>query len=151
VTAYRHSRSTWTAYLTATAGSTNDNQFAGVGLEWLLDRDRWDRRAGIAPGLLMEVDAGAIEGRPDGGVVALAPTVRAYLLPGRLALTATPALVRLGTIAQHSFSVDVAARAGLALMLGRLEVGADSPPLSYVATSRWHALPFTARLGLWFD
>jgi hypothetical protein len=151
VTAYRHSRSTWTAYLTATAGSTPDNQFVGAGLEWLLDRDRWDRRSGLAPGLLLEVDAGVNEGRPQNGGLALAPTLRAYVLPGRLALTATPALVRVGTIAQPSFTVDVAARAGFALILGRVEIGADSPPLSYVATSRWHTLPFTARLGLWFD
>jgi len=151
VTAYRHSYWTWTAYLTATAGSTTDKQFVGVGLEWLLDRDRWDRRSGVAPGLLLEVDAGDFEGWPQDGGLALAPTLRAYALPGRLALTASPALVRVGTIAQGSFGVDVAARAGLALILGRVEIGADSPPLSYVATSRWHALPFTARLGLWFD
>ena len=151
VTAYRHSRSTWTTYVTATAGSTVDRQFIGVGLEWLLDRDRWDRRAGLAPGLLLEVDAGDFEGWPRNGGLAVAPTLRAYALPGRLALTATPALLRMGTIAQRSFAFDVAARAGLVLILGRVEIGADSPPLSYVATSRWHALPFTARLGLWFD
>jgi len=47
--------------------------------------------------------------------------------------------------------VDVAARAGVVLEVGRLEVAVDSPPLSYVSTARWHALPITVRLGLRLD
>ena len=48
-------------------------------------------------------------------------------------------------------AVDVAARAGLALELGRIELELDSPPLSYLSQARWHALPITMRLGLRFD
>jgi hypothetical protein len=65
-------------------------------------------------------------------------------------VTATPALVRVGALADRAVGVDVAARAGLALEVGRIELAADSPPLSYVARWRWHALPFTIRLGVWF-
>ena len=34
---------------------------------------------------------------------------------------------------------------------GRLDLVVDSPPLSYVSTARWHALPFTVRLGMRLD
>jgi hypothetical protein len=151
VTGYRRSWSTRTIYATATARSTEDNQFVGLGVEWGLDRDRWNRRAGVAPGVQMEVDAGRILGPARAGAVALAPTLRLWAVPGFFALTATPALVRAGALAGHAFTVDVAGRVGVALELGRIEIAADSPPLSYVATSRRHALAFTARLGVWFD
>ena len=45
------------------------------------DRDGWDRRAGLAPGLQVEIDGGRIEGNEPGGNVAVAPTLRAYLPP----------------------------------------------------------------------
>jgi hypothetical protein len=35
--------------------------------------------------------------------------------------------------------------------MGRLEVAVDSPPLSYVSTARWCALPVTVRLGMRLD
>ncbi len=81
----------------------------------------------------------------------MAPTLWAYLVPNRFALTATPALIRFGAIADRAVAVDVAGRAGIALDLGRLELEADSPPLSYVSRDRWSALPITMRLGLQFD
>jgi hypothetical protein len=151
VRAFRSARTTRTVYLAATAISQRENSFAGVGLEWRRDRDVWDRRSGLGPGLQLEVDGGRIETADTGGGIAVAPTVRAYLLPNRLAVNATPALVRVGAIAGRALAVDVAARAGVALEVGRLELVVDSPPLSYVSTARWHPLPITVRLGMRLD
>ena len=151
VHAFRSARSTRAVYLAATAISRPENAFAGVGFEWRRDRDVWDRRAGLAPGLQVEVDGGRIEDDDPGGGVAVAPTLRAYLLPSRLAVNATPALVRAGALAGHALAVDVAGRAGVVLEVGRLELAVDSPPLSYVSTARWHALPITVRLGMRLD
>ena len=53
--------------------------------------------------------------------------------------------------ADRAVAVDVAGRAGIALDLGRLELEAESPPLSSVSRDRWSALPITMRLGLLFD
>jgi hypothetical protein len=151
VRSYRHTRFSRAVYLAATAVSRPENEFVGAGLDLSFDRDGWDRRAGFAPGAQIEVDGGAIDGAARGGALAVAPTVRAYLTPDRLALTATPALVRVGALGGRAVGADVAARAGLLLDFGRLVIAADSPPLSYVAQSRWHALPFTVRLGLRLD
>lgn len=151
VHAFRAGRSTRTFYFAATAISQPENAFAGFGLEWRWDRDVWNRRAGFAPGVQLEIDGGRIEANDPGGGAAVAPVVRAYLLPNRLAVTATPALVRVGAIAGHPFGVDVAGRAGVALEVGRVDLVVDSPPLSYVSTARWHALPITVRLGLRLD
>jgi hypothetical protein len=151
VRSFRSARSTRTIYLAATAVSQRENSFAGFGFEWRRDRDVWDRRAGLAPGVQVEVDGGRIENDAPGGGLAVAPTLRAYLLPGRLAVNATPALVRVGALAGRALAVDVAARGGVALEVGRLELAVDSPPLSYVSTARWHALPITVRLGMRLD
>jgi hypothetical protein len=151
VRAYRSSRTTRVVYLAATAASRPENQFVGAGLELRLDRDRWNRHAALGPALELEVDAGNIDGTIRGGVVAVAPTARYYLVPDRVAISATPALVRLGSMADRAFAVDVAARAGITFDLAKVEVSVNSPPLSYVAQSRWHGLPITARLGLSFD
>jgi hypothetical protein len=148
VRAYRDTRWTRAVYLAATAVSQPDNQFVGAGLEWRADHDLWNRRAGLGAGGQIEIDAGRIDGTARGGAVALAPTVRAYIAANRLALTAAPALVRVGALADRPVAVDVAGRVGLALMLGKVELAVDSPPLSYLSTARWHALPFTVRLGL---
>src|SRR5205823_1045254 len=134
VHAFRAARSTRTVYLAATAISQAENKFAGVGLEWRRDHDEWNRRAGLAPGLQLEIDGGRIESHDPGGGAAIAPVVRAYLLPNRLAVNATPALVRVGAIANGAPGVDVAGRAGVVLEVGRLDVAVDSPPLSYVST-----------------
>ncbi len=96
----------------------------------------------------MEIDGGRIDTNARGASLAVAPTVRAYLLPNRLAVTATPALVRVGAFADQAVALDVAGRAGVAFELGRLELDVDAPPLSYVSRSRWHGLPITVRLGL---
>ena len=151
VTAYRHTRSTRLVYLATTAVSRPENSYIGVGLDWSRDRDRWDRRAGFAPEVSLEIDGGAIDGTTRGGAVAAAAAVRGYALPDRLAFILTPALVRVGAIADRAVGLDVAGRVGLAFELGRLELGADSPPLSYLSQARWHALPFTVRLGLRLD
>jgi hypothetical protein len=151
VHAFRSARSTRAIYLAATMVSRPENSFGGFGLEWRLDRDVWDRRAGISPGLQIEVDGGRIEQSEPGGGLAVAPTVRAYLLPNRLAVSATPALVRAGAIAGRAFTVDVAARAGVVVDVGRLELAIDSPPISYVATARIHPLPVAVRLGFLLD
>jgi hypothetical protein len=138
-------------YLATTVASRAENTFVGVGLDWARDRDRWNRRAGLVPALQLEVDAGAIEGTERGGAVAASGALRYYVLPDRLALTVTPALVRVGVIADRPVGLDVAGRVGVILDLGRLAIGADSPPLSYLSRARWHALPFTVGLGLRLD
>jgi hypothetical protein len=151
VTAYRTARSTRGVYLATTVASRAENTFVGVGLDWARDRDRWNRRAGLVPALQLEVDGGAIEGTERGGVVAGSGALRYYVLPDRLALAVTPALVRVGVIADRPVGLDVAGRIGVIFDLGRLAIGADSPPLSYLSRDRWHALPFTVRLGLRLD
>jgi hypothetical protein len=148
VTAFRHTRATRAVYLATTAVSRSENSYVGVGLDWARDRDRWDRRAGVGPEVQLEVDGGAIDGTTRGGAVAVAGMLRGYVLPDRLALTVTPALVRVGAIADRAVGLDVAGRVGAVFALGRLEIGADSPPLSYLSQARWHAVPFTVRLGL---
>jgi hypothetical protein len=151
VRSFRRSRSSRAVFLATTTASRPDDVFVGAGLDWRWDRDRWNRRAGLVPELQVEIDGGRIDSPTSGASLAVAPTLRAYLRPNRIALTATPALVRIGAFSDHAVAVDVAARAGIALELGRLELEADSPPLSYVAQARWHALPLTMRLGLRFD
>jgi hypothetical protein len=151
VHAFRSARSTRAIYVAATMVSRPENAFGGFGLEWRLDRDAWDRRAGISPGLQLEIDGGRVEQNEPGGGVAIAPTLRAYLLPSRFAVSATPALVRAGAIAERAFTVDVAARAGIVLEVGRLELAVDSPPVSYVSGARIHPLPITVRLGFQLD
>jgi hypothetical protein len=149
VRAYRSARSTRVIYLTASAGASAERSFVGAGLDWRRDRDRWDLLSGLAPELQLEVDVGAIDGTQRGAAFALAPGLRAYLMPSRLALTATPALVRV--LVAGTVKADVAGRAGIVVEVGRLEVAVDSPPLSYVSQARWQALPFTVRLGLQLD
>jgi hypothetical protein len=151
VRAFRRARSSRAVFLAATAASRSDVAFVGAGLDWRWDRDRWNRRAGLVPELQVEIDGGRIDSDATGASLAVAPTLRAYLRPNRIALTATPALIRVGALSDHALALDVAARAGIALELGRLELEVDSPPLSYVSQARWHALPITVRLGLRFD
>jgi hypothetical protein len=151
VSAYRSSRTTRVVYLATTAGSRPDNQFVGLGMDLRLDHDGWNHHAGFGPALEVEVDGGNIEGASRGGAVGMAPIGRYYIVRDGVAITATPALVRLGAIADRAFAVDVAARAGIALELANIELAVDSPPLSYVAQSRWHPLPISVRLGFLFD
>jgi hypothetical protein len=148
VRAYREARSTHAIYFASTAASGADHAFVGLGFDWRRDRDRWDRRTGFAPELQLEVDGGAIADARRGGAVAIAPMLRAYLMPSRLALTAAPALVRVGVTEGSTVAGDVAGRAGIVLEVGRVELAVDSPPLSYISRARWQALPFTVRLGL---
>ena len=61
VHAFRSAGSTRTVYFAATAISQPENTFAGFGLEWRWDRDVWNRRAGVAPGVQLEIDGGRIE------------------------------------------------------------------------------------------
>jgi hypothetical protein len=135
-------------YLTATFASTSENQTVGAGVELLLDRDRWNQRAGLAPGLAVEYARGTFEGS-DTSVVSLAALGRWYLVPDRIALVLAPAVLRvpMADVDRHAV-VDVSGRVGLALMLGRIEVRADAPPLSYVSTERWHARPLSVSLAL---
>jgi hypothetical protein len=151
VQTFRSTRSTTTAFFSTTVASRPDNQYVGIGLAWRRDRDIWNRRAGLAPGLEVEVDSGHIDGAVPGGAFAAAPTVDAYLFPDRLAVTATPALIRYGALAERAVGFDVAARVGLRCDIARIQFEVDSPPLSYLDQSRWHGLPLTARLGLEFD
>jgi hypothetical protein len=148
VQAYRLRRTTTLAYLTATAASTAQNQTVGAGLETLLDRDRWGRRAGLAPGVSLEYSAGTVEGRRT-GLLAFGTVGRWYLAPDRLALAVAPAVVRVRTGGPDARGpVDVSGRIGLAFKVGTTEVRADAPPLSYVSTERWHSRPFSVSLAL---
>jgi hypothetical protein len=151
VQAFRSLQSSTSLFLSTTVASQPDNQFVGIGLAWRRDRDLWDRRAGLAPGLELGVESGRIYGTSPGGGLFAAPTLDAYVLADRLAVTVTPALVRYGAIADQALAIDVAARAGLRLDIARIDLEVDSPPLSYVDRSRWHGLPLTVRLGLQLD
>jgi hypothetical protein len=150
VRAYRMSRTTELLYVAATALSTADNQAVGGGLEVRWNLDRWNRRAGLAPAIGLEIARGTVQGAL-GNTLGILPTLRAYVMPDRLAGVVVPALVRVGTMDQHSTAADVAGRVGVALDIGRVEVEVDSPPLSYVSMSRWDARPFSVRLGVWFE
>jgi hypothetical protein len=148
VRAYYLSYTTTLAYLTATVASTAKNRTVGAGVEVLLDRDRWNRRAGLAPGLAAELAAGTVEGA-DTGVVGIAALARWYLLPDRVAVVLAPAVLRVRVADLHSpGAVDVSGRVGVALAVGRVEVRVDSPPLSYVSTQRWHGRPFSTSLAV---
>jgi hypothetical protein len=150
VSSFRASRTSRLAYLATSAASTTANEWVGVGLELRRDRDRWDRRAGFGPGLAVEVARGTWEGG-GGGSLTLVPSARLYVVPNRLALAAAPALVRVGALAGEAWTADVAGRVGVVLGVGRIELGVDGPPLSYVSRSRWHTRPFSVRLGLLLD
>ena len=148
VRAYHLGRTTTLGYLTATIASTAENRTVGAGIEVLLDRDRWDRRAGLAPGLAAEFVAGTVE-RSDTRVLSIAALGRWYLLPDRVALVLAPAVLRVGLADLDSHgAVDVGGRIGVGLAVGRIEVRADAPTLSYVTTQRWHARPFSMSLAV---
>ena len=151
VRSFRLARSSRAVFLATTVASRPDDAFVGAGLDWRWDRDHWNRRGGFDPELQVEIDGGRIDSDASGASLAVAPSLRAYLILNRVAFTATPALIRVGAFSDRAMAVDVAARAGLALELGRIELELDSPPLSYVSQARWHALPITMRLGLRFD
>jgi hypothetical protein len=152
VTAFRRSRGTFLAHATASAASSADNNFIGAGLAWRLDRDRWNRRAGAAVGLGVEIVHGVINGTPDAEALSVAPMFAYYLVPNHLVITAVPALVQMGHVALgEGFTADVAGRAGIAFDFGKVELAVDSPPVSYLARERRHTLPITLRLGLLFD
>jgi hypothetical protein len=148
VTAFRLSRWTRLVYVAASVISNPGEQFVGAGVEWRRDRDRWDQRSGPLIGFAAEVDHGALGGNQHAGALALAPVLGLYLVPNRIAVTTEPARVLLGAVAGPGFGADIAGRAGLVLDLGKVELIVDSPPLSYVSPDRWHALPFSLRLGL---
>jgi hypothetical protein len=94
---------------------------------------------------------GAIDDRTRGGGIAVAPTLRAYLVADRVSVAATPALVRYGALGDGAVGADVGARAGLTFEVGNVELGVDAPPLSYVSRDRWHSFPVTVRLGALLD
>jgi hypothetical protein len=151
VRAYRLTRWTRALYLSATAASERDNHFVGAGIDWRRDRDRWNRRSGLCPGLQLEVYEGMIDESTRGGGVAAAPTLRAYVVADRISLAATPALVRFGALGDGAIGFDVAARAGISFEVGNIELTVDSSPLSYVSRDRWHSLPISFRLAALLD
>ena len=120
----------------------------GAGLETFLDRDRWNRRAGLAPGLGLEFSAGTVEGSRT-GVLAFAALGRYYVVPDRIALALAPAVLKVRTGAPDAHgAVDVAGRVGLVLKVAAIELRADTPPLSYVTSDRWHSRPFSVSLAM---
>jgi hypothetical protein len=150
VSGYRMGSTSWLFFLAATAASTSQNQWVGGGVELRRDRDRWDRRAGWAPAVSLAAATGTTDGT-RGGTLSLAPILRFYLVPNRIWLGATPVALRVGALDRQSYGVDVAGVAALGLIVGRLELTVESPPLSYVSRDRWHAIPVPMRLGLLFD
>jgi hypothetical protein len=151
VEAFRRSRGTFLIFAAASAASTADNEVVGAGLGWRLDHDRWDHRSGLAPGMEVEIDGGAINANPHAGALTVAPFLAAYLVPDRLSVRVIPALLQVGAVTGHGFGADVAGRAGIVFDAGNVELGVDSPPLSYLSRQRWHELPISVRLGLMFD
>jgi hypothetical protein len=59
-------------------------------------------------------------------------------------------VLRVGALAGRSLGVDVAGVVAAGLIVGRLELSVESPPLSYVARERWYPHPVSVRLGLVF-
>jgi hypothetical protein len=151
VAAFRESPWTFLGYAAVSAASSAENQFIAAGLTCRRDRDRWDRRSGLGLGLEVEGQHGTLNANARAGAVSVAPLVAYYLLPNRLAVTAVPALVQLGVVTSHGFGVEVAGRAGVVLDVGKVEIGVDSPPVSYLSRERWHLLPISVRLGILFD
>lgn len=150
VSGYRSDATSWLFFFAATAASTAQNQWVAGGVELRRDRDCWDRRSGWAPALSLAAASGTTYGG-RGGSVSVAPILRFYLVANRLWLGATPAAFRVGALDGRSVGADVAGAAGLGLIIGKLELSAESPPLSYVSRQRWHAIPVPVRLGLLFD
>ena len=150
VSGYRRDATSWLFFFAATAASTSQNQWVAGGVELRRDRDRWDRRSGWAPALSLAVASGTTHGS-RGGSVSVAPILRFYLVPNRIWLGATPATFRVGALDGRSIGADVAGAAGLGIIIGKLELSAESPPLSYVSRERWHAIPVPVRLGLLWD
>jgi hypothetical protein len=138
---------TWGLSLAATAGSTAENEWLGGQFDLRWDRDRWDRRAGFGPGVSLAVARGTIDGA-HGSAVTLAPSLVWYLLPNHLGAVLAPAALRVDTPDGHDPRVDAVGLLSVVLDVARVEVAVDSPPLSYVSTARWHALPLAVRLGL---
>ena len=67
VRSFRRTRSTRAVFLATTTASRPDNIFVGAGLDWRLDRDRWDRDVGLAQkGAEVEIDARRIENSDAG-------------------------------------------------------------------------------------
>jgi hypothetical protein len=149
VVAYRSSRTTWLFFVAATAASTSQNQWVSGGAEVRRDRDRWNRRAGWAPALSLAVGGGTTYGT-TGANAALAPVMRFYVVPDRVWIGAAPAVLRVGALAGRTLGADVAGVAAAGLIVGKLELSVESPPLSYVSRDRWYAHPVSVRLGLVF-
>jgi hypothetical protein len=147
VSAYRAAPVTWALSLAATAGSTADNEWLGGQFDLRWDRDRWDRRAGIGPAVSLSIARGTIDGA-HASAVTLAPSLYWYVLADKLAAAATPVALRVDAPDGHEPRFDAIGLLSIIIDVARVEVAVDSPPLSYVSTARWHALPLAVRLGL---
>lgn len=147
VWAYRAAPVTWALSLAATAGSTAENEWLGGRFDLRWDRDRWNRRAGLGPALSLSIARGTIDGA-HASAVTLAPSLCLYVLPDRLAAVVTPAALLVDAPDGHDARADAVGLVTIVFDIARVEVAVDSPPLSYVSTARWHALPLVVRLGL---
>lgn len=120
------------------------------GVEVLWDRDRWNRRAGFAIGARMDSEYRTVD--PDRFFTVLGgPVARAYLVPNRLALEVAPAQFdggwHAGKVVGEGF-FDVGAEASIAVMpLNRLEIGLESPRLSYKQPGRVAGTNLGIRVG----
>jgi len=150
VTGYRSLQTTWLGFFAATAASTSENQWVSAGFEARRERDRWNRRSGWGAALSFAAARGTIESA-QATAITIAPVARYYLATDRLWVGATPAAIRVGPFDGHSLGADIAGVAAVGLVIGKLELAVESPPLSYVSRDRWHGLPIPVRLGLLFD
>jgi hypothetical protein len=147
VWAYRAAPVTWALSLAATAGSTAENEWLGGQFDLRWDRDRWDRRAGLGAGGALSVARGTIDGA-HASAVTLAPSLYWFVVPNRLGAAATPVALRVDVPDGHRPRADAIGLVSIVFDIARVEVAVDSPPLSYVSTTRWHGLPLAIRLGL---
>ena len=151
IRAYRSSRTTRAIYVGASVASRSDDAYFGAGVDLRRDRDVWNRRSGLCPEVDLQVYQGRIDATKRSGGIAAAPALRLYVVADKVALIATPALMRAGALGSGQLGFDIGARGGIALQVGNVELGVDSAPFSYLSRDLWHAFPIAVRLGALLD
>lgn len=150
----RYQRDTVTTLVHILGGTVlpehSDGWYSLGGLEVLWDRDRRNRRAGVALG--GRVDTQYRRTRDEQFFTAIGgPVVRGYLIPDRLALELAPLATDAGyrrADGDGNAFFDVGGEASLSVMpLNRLEIGVESPRLSYRAGARVGGTNLGLRVG----
>jgi hypothetical protein len=101
----------------------------------------------LGAGGALSVARGTIDGA-HASAVTLAPSLYWFVVPNRLGAAATPVALRVDVPDGHRPRADAIGLFSILFDIARVEVAVDSPPLSYVSTTRWHGLPLAIRLGL---